>query len=162
MKKDDIARSLTEMDLERMAKLGVQSDYSPISYYAVHRRILEGFDASKEASLEQVRDNMEKAMQVCSANRELLVRLLIEQSDHGRLHELAQSMRDDIDRRYSQAISSIPDTPGGEQRRNMLRQLAIGERRRIDILETMSVDRGQNGARQISGDGDKETSEDVE
>lgn len=148
IKKDDIARSLTEADLEQMARLGISSDYSPIAHYAVHRRILEDFDVSKQVSLEEVRDKVENAIQVCRHNRVLITQLLIAQKDRQRLKETVQSMRDDIEK-YCAYIDSIPNTPEASEYKNILRKYAESEKRRLDILEAMCNKEGLNKARDL-------------
>jgi len=143
IKKDDIARSLTEADLEQMASLGISSDYSPIAHYAVHRRILEDLDASEQVSLEELRDKVENAMRVCRHNRVLISQLLIAQKDRQRLEETVQSMRDHIEKYYAD-IKSIPNIPEANEYKNALRKYAEGEMRRLDILEAISDKQGLN------------------
>jgi len=148
IKKDDIARSLAEADLEQMARLGISSDYTPIAHYVVNRRILEDFDVSKQISLEELRDKAENAMDVCLNNRRVLMQIYTARLDRQLLQDTIQSMRDEIEKYYNQ-IDNIPDTPEFNEYKNLLRMLAKGEMGRLDALEAMSDKEGQNKDRDL-------------
>jgi len=143
MKKDDIARSLAEADLEQMARLGISSDYTPIAHYFVNRRMLEDFDLSKEISLEELRDKAENAMKVCENNRMVMMKIYNARLHGQLLHTTIQSMRDEIEKYYNQ-IDKIPDSPEFKEYKNLLRKLADGEMGRLNTLEAMSDKEGQN------------------
>jgi hypothetical protein len=147
MKKDDIARSLAEASLEQMERVGISSDYSPLAHYAVHRRILEDFDVSKPCSLEEERDRMEAALHACESNRMVLYKSVVAWSDSQLMQKTIQSMRDEI-KEYDSYIDTIPDTPEGKEYKKILRQIAESEKRRLDILLTMSLKKEINRDRE--------------
>lgn len=161
IKKDDIARSLAEADLEQMARLGISSDYSPIAHYAVNRRILEDFDVSKQVSLEELRDKAENAMQVCLSNRKVMMQLLAARSERHLLQETIQSMRDEIEKYYAH-IDNIPNTTEGNKYTKILRKYAEGEMRRLDILEAIQDEQEPNRIHDLFLEAVKEASEENE
>lgn len=143
IKRDDIARSLAEADLEQMARLGISSDYTPIAHYFVNRRMLEDFDVSKEMSLEELRDRAETAMKVCENNRMVLMKIFTARLHGQLLQETIQAMRDEIEKYYNH-IDNLPDTLEFSGYKRLLRMLARGEMRRLDTLEAMSAKEGEN------------------
>jgi hypothetical protein len=143
MKKDDIAKSLSEASLEQMARVGISSDYSPLAHYAVYRRILEDFDVSKPSSLEEERDRIAAAEHVCRANRMVLYKSVVALSDRQLMRKTIQSMRDEI-KAYDSYIDNIPNTPEGKKHKEMLRKIAESEKRRLDMLEVMWIKKEKN------------------
>lgn len=136
MKKDEIAHSLTEAYLKQLERLGITSDYPPISHWAVHRRILENYDASKEATSEEIRDMTETAMQACNSDRAKISMLIIARSDFMQLKNLIRIAHDEIEKGNAD-IDNIPNTPEGNKDKEKLRKNILYKTQYLEQLEAL-------------------------
>jgi hypothetical protein len=59
-KKDEIAQALTEIEIERMERLGISSQYSSLAHWLVIRELIEKYRGNNSRlGIEQIRDDFE-------------------------------------------------------------------------------------------------------
>jgi hypothetical protein len=135
MKKDEIAHSLVKAYFEEMDRSGIISKYTPIEHWAVQRFILEGFDPSKPATPEDIRDRIGRSMQACQSHRMAITELFYDQAGSP-LEKKKQSVYEiESDNVF---IDTIPNTPEGKKYKEIFRKLVESEIRRLGILEAMT------------------------